>query len=309
LTVKLPREALDPEIREAVRDIPDFVFSGETVPMMRQNAVFAPVESPDIERTELTTEPDGGVSMTVLRHRDAVGNLPVLFWMHGGGTVIGNRYMDDARLGEWCRSLSCVCVSVEYRLAPEAPYPAAIDDCDEGLRYIFGHAAELRLDTRHIGVGGRSAGGGLAAALALRWRDRGDDRVAFQYLEYPMLDDRMDWPSSQLDGLPVWSRESNAFGWRAYLGEHYGSDHVPPDAAPARASELAGLPPTFITVGTADCLRDEAIDFGARLCRAGVLTELHVYAGAIHGFDMFADCAVVRCAARDSADWLARQFR
>jgi acetyl esterase/lipase len=309
LTVKLPREALDPEIREAVRDIPDFVFSVETVPMMRQNAVFAPVAAPDIERTELTTEPDGGVSMTVLRPRDAVGNLPVLFWMHGGGTVIGNRYMDDARLGEWCRSLSCVCVSVEYRLAPEAPYPAAIDDCDNGLRYIFDHAAELRLDTRRIGVGGRSAGGGLAAALALRWRDRGDDRLAFQYLEYPMLDDRMDWPSSQLDGLPVWSRESNAFGWRAYLGEHYGSDHVPPDAAPARASELAGLPPTFIPVGTADCLRDEAIDFAARLCRANVSTELHVYAGAVHGFDMFVDCAVVRCAARDGADWLARQFR
>ena len=307
--VMFGREALDPEIREAVRDVPDFVFSAETVPMMRQNAVFAPVAAPDIERTELTTEPDGGVSMTVLRPRDAVGDLPVLYWMHGGGTVIGNRFMDDARLGAWCRSLSCVCVSVEYRLAPEAPYPAAIDDCDQGLRYIVDHAAELRLDPHRIGVGGRSAGGGLAAALALRWRDRADGRLAFQYLEYPMLDDRMNTPSSKLDGLPVWSRESNAFGWHAYLGNHYGTDDVPPDAAPARAVELAGLPPTFITVGTADCLRDEAIDFAARLCRAGVFTELHVYAGAVHGFDMFADCAVVRCAARDSADWLARQFR
>jgi acetyl esterase/lipase len=305
----LPREALDPEIREAVRDIPDFVFSAETVPVMRQNAVFAPVDSPGIERTELTTGPYGGVDMTALRPRDAVGNLPVLFWMHGGGTVIGNRHMDDSRLGEWCRSLSCVCVSVEYRLAPEAPYPAAIDDCDEGLRYVIDHAGDLGISPGRIGLAGRSAGGGLAAALALRWRDRGDDRLAFQYLEYPMLDDRMNTPSSMLDGLPVWSRESNAFGWRAYLGEHYGSDHVPPDAAPARASELAGLPPTFITVGTADCLRDEAIDFAARLCRADVSTELHVYAGAVHGFDMFADCAVVRCAARDSADWLARQFR
>lgn len=307
--MKLPREALDPEIREAVRDIPDFVFSAETVPVMRQNAVFEPFDSPGIERTELTTGPDGGVSMTVLHPRDAVDNLPALFWMHGGGTVIGNRYMDDARLGEWCRSLPCICVSVEYRRAPEAPYPAAIDDCDDGLRYIFDHAAELGINPGRIGLAGRSAGGGLAAALALRWRDRGDDRLAFQYLEYPMLDDRMDWPSSQLDGLPVWSRESNAFGWRAYLGEHYGSDHVPSDAAPARASELTCLPPTFITVGTADCLRDEAIDFAARLCRANVSTELHVYAGAVHGFDMFADCAVVRCAGRDSADWLARQFR
>jgi acetyl esterase/lipase len=223
--------------------------------------------------------------------------------------VIGNRYMDDARLGAWCRLLSCVCVSVEYRLAPEAPYPVPINDCDQGLRYIVDHAADLRLDPHRIGVGGRSAGGGLAAALALRWRDRIDDRLAFQYLEYPMLDDRTDTPSSQLDGLPVWSRESNAFGWRAYLGDRCGTAHVPPDAAAARAAELAGLPPTFISVGTADCLRDEAIDFTARLCRAGVSTELHLYAGAVHGFDMFADCAVVRCATRDSADWLARQFR
>jgi acetyl esterase/lipase len=307
--VELPREALDPEIWEAVRDIPDFVFSVETVPMMRANAVFAPVESQDIERTELRTGPEGVVEMTLLRPRDAVGDLPVLYWMHGGGTVIGNRFMDNDRLNEWCRSLSCVCVSVEYRLAPEAPYPAAIDDCDEGLRYIVDHAAELRLDPRRIGLAGRSAGGGLAAALALRWRNRGDDHVAFQYLEYPMLDDRMNTPSSMLDGLPLWSRESNAFGWRSYLGDRCGTDDVPPDAAPARAVELAGLPPTFITVGTADCLRDEAIEFAARLCRANVPAELHVYAGAVHGFDMFADCAVVRCAARDSADWLARQFR
>jgi len=306
--VMLRQEALDPEIREAVRDIPDFVFSAETVPMMRQNAVFTPVAAPDIERTELTTESDGRVEMTLLRPRDAVGDLPVLYWMHGGGMVIGNRYMDDARLAAWCRLLSCVCVSVEYRLAPEAPYPLPLDDCDEGLRYIVDHAGDLGINPRRIGVGGRSAGGALAASLALRWRDRMDD-LAFQYLEYPMLDDCMKTPSSMRDGLPLWSRESNAFGWRAYLGDRCGTDHVPPDAAPSRAVELAGLPPTFITVGTADCLRDEAIDFAARLCRADVLTELHVYAGAVHGFDMFADCAVVRCAARDSADWLARQFR
>jgi len=307
--VMLRQEALDPEIREAVRDIPDFVFSAETVPMMRQNAVFTPVAAPGIERTELTTESDARVEMTLLRPRDAAGDLPVLYWMHGGGMVIGNRYMDDSRLGEWCRSLSCICVSVEYRLAPEAPYPLPVDDCDEGLRYVVDHAGDLGINPQRIGIAGRSAGGGLAAALALRWRDRGDDRVAFQYLEYPMLDDRMNTPSSMLDGLPLWSRESNAFGWRAYLGDRSGTDQVPPDAAPARAAELAGLPATFISVGTADCLRDEAIDFAARLCRADVLTELHVYAGAVHGFDMFADCAVVRCAAHDSADWLARQFR
>jgi acetyl esterase/lipase len=305
--VMLRQEALDPEIREAVRDIADFVFSAATVPMMRQNAVFTPIAAPDIERSELTT--DGGVGMTVLRPRGPVGELPALYWMHGGGMVIGNRYMDDARLAQWCRSLSCICVSVEYRLAPEAPYPLPLEDCDEGLRYVVEHAGDLGINPRRIGVAGRSAGGALGAALALRCRDRADDHVAYQYLEYPMLDDRMNTPSSMLDGLPLWSRESNAFGWSAYLGDRCGTDQVPPDAAPARAAELAGLPTTFVSVGTADCLRDEAIDFAARLCRADVLTELHVYAGAVHGFDMFADCAVAKCAARDSADWLARQFR
>jgi acetyl esterase/lipase len=300
---------LDPEIHDAVADFPDFHFSADTLPAMRDATMFPPTASPDIDRLELTTERDGGVALTLLRPRDAVGDLPALFWMHGGGMVIGNRYMDDARLGQWCRSLSCVCVSVEYRLAPAVRYPVPVDDCAAGLRYLIDHATDLRVDPRRIGVGGRSAGGSLAAALALRWRAGGDGELAFQYLEYPMLDDRMVTPSSRRDGLPVWSRESNEFSWRSYLGERYGTDDVPADAVPARACELASLPPTFIGVGTADCLRDEAIEFAARLCRAEVPTELHVYAGAVHGFDMFADCAVAKCAARDSADWLARQFR
>jgi acetyl esterase/lipase len=301
-------EELDPEIRRAVGDLPDFAFSADTLPSMRQNALFSPVPAPDIERVELTTESDGDVRLSLLRPRDAVGDLPVLYWMHGGGMVIGNRHMDDARLIQWCRSLSCACISVEYRLAPESRYPVPLDDCDAGLRYVFDRAAALRIDPGRIGVGGRSAGGALAAALALRWSGGEKHSVAFQYLEYPMLDDRGQTPSSRIDGLPVWSRESNEFGWRSYLGENYGTDDVPPDAAPARATELAGLPPTFISVGTVDCLRDEAIDYAARLCRAGVSAELHVYAGAVHGFDMFTDCAVAKCAARDSADWLARQF-
>jgi acetyl esterase/lipase len=305
---RLRPEELDPEIRRAVADLPDFVFSADTVPLMRQNAVFSPVPAPDIERVELAAQPGGEVSLSVLRPHNAVGDLPALYWMHGGGMVIGNRHMDDARLNEWCRSLSCACVSVEYRLAPEAAYPVPLDDCDAGLSYLFDHADELRIDPGRIGVGGRSAGGALAAALALRWRGGEKHSVTFQYLEYPMLDDRGQTPSSRVDGLPLWSRESNEFGWRSYLGPAYGTDDVPADAAPARAAELAGLPPTFISVGTADCLRDEAIDYAARLCRAGVSTELHVYAGAVHGFDMFADCAVAKCAERNSVDWLARQL-
>jgi acetyl esterase/lipase len=297
---------IDPEIAESLCDFPDFDFSAANLPAMRAGTMFEPQSAPDVERVELTTE--RGVALSLLRPVDAAERPSVLYWMHGGGMVIGNRYMDDARLIEWCRWLGCVCISAEYRLAPEAPYPAPLDDCEDGLRFIVEHADDLRIDAQRVGIAGRSAGGALAAGLALRWRDREQVPLAFQYLEYPMLDDRGLTVSSQLEGLPIWSRESNAFGWRSYLGDRHGTDDVPVDAAPARATELGSLPATFIGVGTVDCLRDESIDFAARLCRASVPTELHVYAGAVHGFDMFADTAVARTAARDSADWLARQF-
>jgi acetyl esterase/lipase len=298
---------IDPEIAESLRDFPDFDFSAENIPAMRGGTMFQPQSAPDVERVELTTD-RAGVALSLLRLAETAPESPVLYWMHGGGMVIGNRYMDDARLIEWCRWLGCACVSVEYRLAPEVPYPGPLDDCEEGLHFIIEHAHELQIDPWRIGIGGRSAGGALAAGLALRWRAGADVPLTFQYLEYPMLDDRGLTVSSQLAGLPVWTRESNAFGWRSYLGDRFGTDDVPADAAPARCDELSGLPQTFIGVGTADCLRDESIGFAARLCQAAVPTELHVYAGAVHGFDMFADTAVARTAARDSADWLGRQF-
>ncbi|BCZ21767.1 alpha/beta hydrolase [Mycobacterium senriense] len=303
----IPGTWIDPEIRESLVGFPDFDFCTEHLPAMRAGSAFEPQSAPDIKRVELTTE-RGDVALSLLRPVESAAEPPVLFWMHGGGMVIGSRHMDDARLIEWCRWLGCICVSVEYRLAPESPYPKPLDDCEAGLRFVIEHARELEVDSRLVGIGGRSAGGALAAGLALRWRDHANAPLAFQYLEYPMLDDRGLTASSQLEGLPVWTRESNAFGWRSYLGDRCGGDDVPVDAAPARATELSGLPSTFIGVGTADCLRDESIDFAARLCGAAVPTELHVYAGAVHGFDMFADTAVARTAARDSADWLARQF-
>lgn len=298
---------IDPEISQSLDGFPLFDFSAEKLPAMRAGTMFEPQPAPDIHRVELTTE-RGGVALSLLRPAESAAEPPVLFWMHGGGMVIGNRHMDDARLIEWCRWLGCVCVSVEYRLAPESPFPAPLDDCEAGLRFVFEHARELEIDPQQVGIAGRSAGGALAAGLALRWRDHAHVPLAFLYLEYPMLDDRGLTSSSRLEGLPVWTRQSNAFGWRSYLGDRCGSDDVPIYAAPARATELEGLPSTFISVGTADCLRDESIEFATRLCQAAVPTELHVYAGAVHGFDMLAGTAVARTAARDSADWLARQF-
>lgn len=300
---------IDPEIAESLRGFPELHFSPANVPAMRMGTTFEPQSAVDVERLEVTVAGDP-VALSVLRPvKSTDARPPVLYWMHGGGMVIGNRHMDDARLIEWCRQLGCVCISVEYRLAPEAPYPAPLDDCEAGLRYVFDHVDDLLVDGSRIGIGGRSAGGGLAAGLALRWGAVSDVSLAFQYLEYPMLDDRGLTVSSRMAGLPVWSRESNTFGWRSYLGDRYGTEDLPADAAPGRASHLSGLPPTFLSVGTADCLRDESIDFAARLCRAAVPTELHVYAGAVHGFDMFAHTAVAQTAALDSANWLARQFR
>jgi acetyl esterase/lipase len=154
-----------------------------------------------------------------------------------------------------------------------------------------------------------SAGGGLAAALALLARDRGEVPVAFQLLDSPMLDDRQITPSSQQDALPVWNRSSNTFGWKSYLGDLYGRDDVPSTAAPARATDLSGLPPAFVSVGAVDGFRDEDVDYALRLNQAGVPTELHVYPGACHGFHLAREAPVTRQCMRDMEDWLGRQLR
>jgi len=228
--------------------------------------------------------------------------------IHGGGYVIGNRLIDDGRNAGWAIALGCPVASVEYRLAPDHAYPAAIDDCYDALVWLHEHADELGVDPARIGVAGTSAGGGLAAALALRVRARGGPSLAFQFLDSPMLDDRRTSPSSRQDGLLIWSRESNAFGWAAYLGSRFGGDDVPDDAAPARAEDLSGLPPALVTVGSIDGFRDEDIAYAVRLNQAGVPTELHVYPGAPHGFTMFGGTAVAQQADDDAVRWLARQL-
>jgi acetyl esterase/lipase len=216
--------------------------------------------------------------------------------------------MDDAKFDRYCPQFPCVGVSVEYRLAPETPYPGPLDDCYAGLRWTRDHAAELGVDPDRIGVAGVSAGGGLAAALVLLARDRGEVRVAFQLLECPMLDDRQTTSSSRREGLPIWSRESNMFGWQSYLGDLYGGD-VPAYAAPARATDLTGLPPALVIVGGADGFRDEDIEYALRLNQAGVPTELHVLPGAPHGVQFFAGSVIARRWGQTVTQWLEQQLR
>ena len=146
---------IDPEIGESLRGFPDFEFSVDNIPAMRSGMMFEPQCAPDIKRVELTTE-NGGIALSVLRLVESAAEPPVLYWMHGGGMVIGNRHMDDGRLIEWCRWLGCVCVSVEYRLAPESPYPTPLDDCEAGLRFIVEHAHDLEINPQRVGIGGRT---------------------------------------------------------------------------------------------------------------------------------------------------------
>lgn len=299
---------LDPEVATAVADFPTLAMTPELLPAMRE-LIAPPVEADDVVRTEHVVPGDPPVRVRVHRPAGAGGGRPCIVSMHGGGYVIGTYDMDDTVLTRWCRRLGVVGVSVDYRLAPETPYPGPLDDCHRALRWTHDHADELGVDRRSIAVHGVSAGGGLAAALALRVRDEGGVPVALQILDSPMLDDRQVTPSSRQDGLRIWSRESNEFGWRSYLGDLYGSDDVPPYAAPARTDDLSGLPPAFVAIGTADGFRDENIAYATRLNQAGVPAELHVYAGAPHGYQFARDSAIYELSRHDIEDWFARQIR
>lgn len=303
-----PREMLHPDIAKAIDLMPFDAMTADVMQAVRAVDYTVPL-SDAVERTDHLVAADPDVPVRVHRARDAEGPRPCLYSMHGGGYVIGSYTMDDPMFDRLCPALGLVGVSVEYRLAPDTPYPGPLDDCYRGLKWTYDHADELGVDRNRIGVAGISAGGGLAAALALLARDRGEIPLAFQLLDCPMLDDRQITASSRQDGLPVWSRESNTFGWTSYLGDLYGSDDVPYTAAAARADDLSGLPPAFVSVGGVDGFLDEDVDYAMRLNRAGVPTELHVYPGACHGYQIAQDCDVTRQSRRDVEHWLARQVR
>ncbi len=293
---------LDPEVASIVPDL-----NPDVIALLRETGLTIPVELSDaVERTDHVVSTDPHLVVRVHRPVDVEGPLPALYSIHGGGYVVGSYDMDDATFDRICPDLGIVGVSIEYRLAPEHPYPAAIDDCEAGLRWTFDHAEQLGIDAERVGITGVSAGGGLCAALGLRARDAGLP-VRFQLLDCPMLDDRQTTASSQLEGLAIWSRTSNQVGWASYLGDRAGGE-VPADAAPARADDLGGLPPTYVCVGGADGFRDEDIDFAQRLMAAGVETELHVYPGVPHGVRLWVGTEPARRYGDDQVDWLRRQF-
>ncbi len=304
-------ERLDPAIAAFGEAITDYVLitAPEDIAAVREQGLAAPVELSDaVERTDRDIPGDPPVRVRLHRPRGADGPLPAIVSLHLGGYVVGTYDNDDARHDRWCPRFGYLGVAVDYRLAPDTPYPGAIDDAYAALKWVHDHADELGVDRSRIGILGASAGGGLAAGLALLARDRGELPVAFQQLLYPMLDDRRTTPTSGWD-VPIWAPVSNEVGWSSYLGALYGSDDVPPYAAPSRASDLSGLPPTFLCVGALDLFCDEVIDYAQRLNQAGVPTELHVYPGGPHAFDVFGDLVELsrRCN-RDEEEWLAGQL-
>ena len=299
--------ALDPEVAAVAELVPFADLNAEILATFRTAFALETPASATVDRIEHVVPGDPAVPLRVHRAKGAGGARPCVYSIHGGGYVLGSNTMDDPRLEDWCPKLGVVGVSVDYRLAPETPYPGPLEDCYRGFVWTHAHADELGIDPERIGVMGVSAGGGLAAALALLVRDRGEVPLAFQLLDSPMLDDRQRTPSSRGDDLAVWSRGSNTFGWKSYLGDLYGRDDVPATAAPARAEDLSGLPPALVSVGAVDGFRDEDIDYALRLNQAGVPTELHVYPGACHGFTMLTpDAAVTKQCLRNMEDWLRR---
>ena len=252
-------------------------------------AALPPYDPPirlDIDEL-LVPGPQGEPDVRMRRYRPAEhdGRLPGLVYLHGGGFVVGSLDLYDTDCRRIAAEVGAVVVSVDYRLSPEHPFPAPLDDCYAALVWVAEHAVELGVDPERIAIGGESAGGGLAAGVALLARDRGGPRLCLQFLGIPELDDRMETESMRTLGVdrPITTIANGEISWDSYLGEGVrGTDRVSPYAAPARATDLAGLPPALVTAYELDALRDEDIAYAQRLISAGVPTELHVYPGAFH---------------------------
>ncbi|MBB5078745.1 alpha/beta hydrolase [Nonomuraea endophytica] len=249
------------------------------------------------------------ISLLVCRPTATPGPHAIIYNTHGGGMVAGNnRTTELASELERAQELQIAVVAVEYRLAPEHPDPAPVEDCYAGLVWLYHHAALLGLDCDRIVISGNSAGGALAAGVSLLARDCGGPPLIGQMLQCPMLDDRCDSPSAhQMDGVGLWDRRSGLTGWTALLGERRGGPGVSCYAAPARARDLTGLPPAFIDVGSVEALRDEAVAYAGRIWQAGGQAELHVWSGAFHSFDEWVPGAVISRAAQNARiAWLRR---
>lgn len=315
----IPRPPLDPELAKPLHERPEMAVqaSAARIPAARRASHATPIdkllEGRDIEHiVHRIPSFDGGlIELSVFRrsgHSDATA--PAIFHVHGGGMIGGHRFIGAERFIEWIEEHGAVVATVDYRLAPENPDPAPVEDCYAALTWFADRADMFGFDGESLLVIGRSAGGGLAAGAVLLARDRQHPKVAWQMLCCPMLDDRDRTVSTHqiADGVP-WARPSNQFAWSCLLGDRYGTDDVSIYAAPSRAENLSGLPPTFIDVGDAEVFRDESVEYASRIWQAGGNADLHVWSGVFHGSSRFSTARVSIAVEKTQQEWIRRQFR
>lgn len=300
----------DPEFEKPLANLKDNPIEDAVESRMRYESAIKAM-TPDLDTSGVTItdkkipgyQSDSEVPIRIYQPSHAKKNGPALLDIHGGGFVIGSIETEHAVSLRFAKLLGVVVVSVDYRLAPEFPFPAGLHDCYAVLNWMHKNTEELSIDPQRIGVYGVSAGGGLAAGLTLLARDMGGPKICFQCLNIPELDDRLETVSAtQFVDTPVWNRPKALTSWRYYLGDNYsrGADDVPEQAAPARAKDLRDLPPAFVSAMEFDPLRDEDIEYASRLMQAGVKTELHAYPGTFHGSSMF----TAEVTKRQSADMI-----
>lgn len=310
------RPAFDPELCELLADMPLMSRLSPEVLTQLRRLPSTPIESllahRHVDRREVTVPAKDGapipLSVFSPANTDRTTAAPCVYWVHGGGMVMGDRFSQIDIPLEWLDGFGAVVVSVDYRLAPEATGTALVEDCHQGLLWVAEHSAELGIDPARIVIAGASAGGGLAAGVTLLTRDLGTPAIAAQMLICPMLDHRNTSTSSrQYSGVPgVWTGEMNEFGWRSVLGE-LAEDEVSAYISPSVADDLSGLPTTYVDTGSAEVFRDEATDYATRIWAAGGQAELHVWAGGFHGFDaLYPQAHISGTARRTRTDWLAR---
>lgn len=304
-----PWKLVDPELMPLLRRFISLTDRPSSAPKPSDADIArifpTPLPPPAPQATERMIPGPSGVSklrVIVVEPHGGGESRPALLHTHGGGFTGGAAHL-SRNLQRIAESCSCVIVSVDYRLAPATPFPGSLEDNYVALRWLYHNAEELGVNPKKIAVGGESAGGGHAAILAIAARDRGEVPLIYQWLIYPMLDDRTG-TSRQVPshiGTFVWTREYNRKGWTAFLGVEAGSTNIPAGAVPARVSNLAGLPPAYIGVGSLDLFVQENIEYAARLTAAGVPVELVVVPGAFHGFDSSLEAEVSR---RFVQNWL-----
>jgi acetyl esterase/lipase len=307
------RHLVDSELLPLVDNFPPMILSDESLPVIRARipAMLAASPLPDLpERSQDVQIPSGEADRTIrclmIQPITSVSNAPAILHFHGGGHVLGVPEMNKPQLMRWAHELGCVIVSVDYRLSPEIRFPGPMDDAYAALRWMHEQADVLGIDPQRIAVSGESAGGAMAACLSLMARDRGKYPIAFQHLEQPRLEDRL--PSTKnanpFTGEFVWTRQSSIYCRAQYMNKGERS----PYASAARATDLFGLPPAYIAVGSLDLFVDECLAYAARLVKAGIPTEMIVYPGCFHGFKMAVGTKVVERAETDSIAALRRAF-